>query len=41
MHFLVSKNAAEYEALLLGLRINIVLDILRLRVLRNSLLIIN
>jgi ribonuclease HI len=41
LHFLASNNAAEYEALLHGLRIATTLDIRRLRVLRDSLLIVN
>jgi ribonuclease HI len=41
MHFLASNNAGEYEALLHDLRIAIALDIRRLRVLGDSLLIIN
>jgi ribonuclease HI len=41
MHFPISNNATEYEALLHGLRIAIALGILRLRVLGDSLLIID
>jgi hypothetical protein len=41
MHFLASNNAAEYEAWLHGLRIAMVLEIHRLRVLGDSLLVIN
>jgi ribonuclease HI len=41
MHFLASNNAGEYEALLHDLRIAIALSIRRLRVLGDSLLIIN
>jgi hypothetical protein len=41
MHFLASNNAVEYEALLHGLRIAMALGIRRLRVLRDSLLVIN
>jgi ribonuclease HI len=41
IHFPASNNAAEYEALLLGLRIATALNIRRLRVLRDSLLIVN
>jgi hypothetical protein len=41
MHFPASKNAAEYEALLHGLRIATALGIHRLKVLGDSLLIIN
>jgi ribonuclease HI len=41
MHFLASNNAAEYEALLHGLRIAMALSIRRLKVLRDSLLIVN
>jgi hypothetical protein len=41
MHFLASNNAAEYEALLLGLRIAMTLDICQLKVLGDSLLIVN
>ena len=41
MHFSASNNAVEYEALLHGLRIAIALGIRRLRVLGDSLLIIN
>jgi ribonuclease HI len=41
MHFLASNNAAEYEVPLHGLRIVIALGIHRLRVLGDSLLIIN
>jgi ribonuclease HI len=41
MHFLASNNAVEYEALLHGLRIATTLDIWRLKVLGDSMLIIN
>jgi ribonuclease HI len=41
MHFPVSNNAAEYEALLQGLRIATALNIHRLKVLGDSMLIIN
>jgi ribonuclease HI len=41
MHFLASNNVAEYEALLHGLRIAMALDIRHLRVLGDSLLIVN
>jgi ribonuclease HI len=41
MHFPASDNVAEYEDLLHGLRIVIALGIHRLRVLGDSLLIIN
>jgi ribonuclease HI len=41
MHFLACNNAAEYEALLHGLRIATALGIHRLKVLRESMLIIN
>jgi hypothetical protein len=41
MHFLASNNTAEYEALLHGLRITTTLDIHRLKVLKDSLLIVN
>jgi hypothetical protein len=41
IHFLASNNAAEYEVLLHGLRIVTALDIHRLKVLRNSMLVIN
>jgi ribonuclease HI len=41
MHFLVSNNAGEYKALLHDLRIAIALSIRRLRILGDSLLIIN
>jgi hypothetical protein len=41
MHFLASNNAAEYEALLHGLRIATVLGICRLKVLGDSMLVIN
>jgi ribonuclease HI len=41
MHFLASNNAAEYEALLHGLPIAMALGIHRLKVLRDSLLIVN
>jgi ribonuclease HI len=41
MHFLASNNAVEYEALLHGLRIAMALGIRQLKVLRDSLLIVN
>jgi hypothetical protein len=41
MHFLASNNAAEYEALLHGLRITMALGIRRLKVLGDSMLVIN
>jgi ribonuclease HI len=41
MHFPPSNNAAEYEALLHGLRITSVLGIHRLKVLGDSMFIIN
>jgi ribonuclease HI len=41
MHFSASNNAAEYEALLHGLRIATTLNIHRLKVLGDSLLIVN
>jgi hypothetical protein len=41
MHFLASNNVAEYDALLLDLRITMALGIRRLKVLRDSLLIVN
>jgi ribonuclease HI len=41
MHFPVSNNAAKYEALLHGLRITTTHDIYRLKVLEDSLLIVN
>jgi ribonuclease HI len=41
MHFLASNNAVEYEALLHGLRIATTLSIHRIKVLRDSLLIVN
>jgi ribonuclease HI len=41
MHFLASNNAAEYEALLHGLRIATSLGIHRLKVPGDSLLIVN
>jgi hypothetical protein len=41
MHFLASNNTAEYEALLHGLRITTTLDIHRLKVLKDSLRIVN
>jgi ribonuclease HI len=41
MHFPASNNAIEYEALLHGLRITTALGICRLKVLRDSLLIVN
>jgi ribonuclease HI len=40
MHFPASNNAAEYEALLHGLRIAMALVIYRLKVLSDSMLII-
>jgi ribonuclease HI len=41
MHFSASNNASKYEALLRGLRITTTLNIHRLKVLRDSLLIVN
>jgi hypothetical protein len=41
MHFLASNNTAEYEALLHGLRIATALSIHRLKVLGDSMLVIN
>jgi ribonuclease HI len=41
MHFLASNNAAKYKALLHGLRIAIALGIHRLKVLGDSLLVVN
>jgi ribonuclease HI len=41
MHFPASNNAAEYESLLHGLRIATTLGICRLKVLEDSLLIVN
>jgi ribonuclease HI len=41
IHFPASNNAAEYETLLHGLRIATALDIYRLKVLGDSMLIIN
>jgi ribonuclease HI len=41
MHFPASNNAAEYEALLNGLRIATALDIRQLKVLGDSLLIVH
>jgi hypothetical protein len=41
IYFLASNNAAEYEALLHGLRIAMTLAIRRLKVLRDSLLVVN
>jgi ribonuclease HI len=41
IHFSTSNNADEYEALLHGLRIAIALGIRQLKVLRDSLLIVN
>jgi ribonuclease HI len=41
MHFLAYNNAAEYEALLHGLRIATTLSICRLKVLGESMLLIN
>jgi ribonuclease HI len=41
MHFPASNNAAEYETLLHGLRITTTLDVRRLKVLEDSLLIVN
>jgi ribonuclease HI len=41
MHFLASNNAAEYEALLHGLRIAMALNIRQLKILGDSLLVVN
>jgi ribonuclease HI len=41
MHFPVSNNVVEYEALLHELRITIALGIRRLKVLEDSLLVVN
>jgi ribonuclease HI len=41
MYFLASNNVVEYEALLHGLRIATTLAICRLKVLRDSLLVVN
>jgi ribonuclease HI len=41
MHFPASNNAAEYEALLHGLRITTALDICGLKVLWDSMLMVN
>jgi ribonuclease HI len=41
MHFLASNNAVEYEALLHGLRIATTLSIHRIKVLRDSQIIVN
>jgi ribonuclease HI len=41
MHFPVSNNVVEYEALLHDLRITIALGIRRLKVLKDSLLVVN
>jgi hypothetical protein len=41
MHFLTSNNAAEYDALLHGLWIAMALGICRLKVLRDSMLVVN
>jgi ribonuclease HI len=41
MHFVASYNATKYEALLHGLRIATTLNICRLKVLGDSLLIVN
>jgi ribonuclease HI len=41
MHFPASNNATEYEALLHGLRIAMALGIHRLKVPRDSMLVIN
>jgi ribonuclease HI len=41
MHFQTSNNAANYEALLHGLRIASALGIHRLKVLGDSLLVVN
>jgi ribonuclease HI len=41
MHFLASNNTVEYEALFHGLRIATALSICRLKVLGDSLLVVN
>jgi ribonuclease HI len=41
MHFPASNNAAEYETLLHGLRTTTALGIRRLKVLEDSLLVVN
>jgi hypothetical protein len=41
MHFLASNNAAEFEALVHGLQIAMALGIRRLKVVRDSLLVVN
>jgi hypothetical protein len=41
MHFLASNNVTEYEALLHGLRVAMALGIRRLKILGDSLLVIN
>jgi ribonuclease HI len=41
MYFLVSNNVAEYEALLHGLKVAMALSIRQLKVLRDSLLVVN
>jgi ribonuclease HI len=41
MHFPASNNATEYEALLHGLRIATTLSIRTLKVLRDSLIVVN
>jgi ribonuclease HI len=41
MHFFASNNTVEYKARLHGLRIATTLTICRLRVLRDSLLVVN
>jgi ribonuclease HI len=41
MHFSASNNAAEYKVLLHGLRIAMALGICRLKVLGDSMLIVN
>jgi ribonuclease HI len=41
IHFLASNNAAQYKALLHGLRIATTLDICWLKVLGDSLLVVN
>jgi ribonuclease HI len=41
IHFLAFNNVAEYEALLHGLRITIALGIRQLKVLRDSMVVIN
>jgi ribonuclease HI len=41
MHFAASNNAAKYEAILHGLRIATTLGIRQLKVLRDSMLVIN